>query len=203
MTHAVTVVVADDHAVVRAGIVHIFGAADGFDVVGEADTAAAALAMVAALQPAVVVLDISMPDAPGTSVIPDIRRASPRTKVLVLSMYDDPEYIAESVRAGADGYVRKDTAATDLRNAVAAVLRGERSFPPFREREHKAVNLTARERQVLARVAAGRMTKEIAAELAISPRTVETYRENIARKIGIATVAGLTRYAIEHRISGE
>lgn len=200
MNRPVTVVVADDHAVVRAGVVHIFGNDEGFEVVGEASSAAGALSLVIALRPDVLVLDVSMPGGQGMSVIREMRRVAPSTKVLVLSMYDNPEYIVESERAGADGYVLKDMAATDLRIAVVAVLKGDRAFP---SPSAASLSLTSRERQVLARVARGYTNKEIATQLEISPRTVETYRENITRKTGIATVAGLTRYVIEHRISGE
>lgn len=200
MTKTVRVVVADDHAVVRAGIVHIFGTGEGYLVIGEASTADDALALVIRHRPDVVVLDVSMPGRSGLSLIPDIRRYSPRTKILMLSMYDNPEYIAESDRAGADGYVLKDLAATALRTAVRAVLAGERAFPAPGS---VADNLTPRERQVISRIARGLTTKEIAAELGISPRTVDTYRENIGRKVGIFTVAGLTRYVIEHRIAAD
>ncbi|MGK2961172.1 MAG: response regulator [Gemmatimonadaceae bacterium] len=196
----VKVVVADDHAVVRAGIVHIFGTGEGYAVVGEASTADDALALVIKHRPDVVVLDVSMPGRSGISLIPEIRRYTPATKILMLSMYDNPEYVAESERAGADGYVLKDLAATALRTAAAAVLRGERAFPAPGSAPD---NLTPRERQVISRIARGLTTKEIAAELEIGPRTVDTYRENIARKVGISTVAGLTRYVIEHRITAE
>ncbi len=200
MTKPVNVVVADDHAVVRAGIVHIFGTGEGYVVVGEASTADDALALVIRHRPDVVVLDVSMPGRSGLSIIPEIRRHSPATKILMLSMYDNPEYIAGSEQAGADGYVLKDLAATALLTAAGAVLRGERAFPAPGSAPD---NLTLRERQVISRIARGLTTKEIAAELEISPRTVDTYRENIARKVGISTVAGLTRYVIEHRITAD
>lgn len=200
MTKPVNVVVADDHAVVRAGIVHIFGTGEGYVVVGEASTADDALSLVIRHRPDVVVLDVSMPGRSGLSIIPEIRRYSPATKILMLSMYDNPEYIAGSEQAGADGYVLKDLAATALLKAARAVLSGERAFAPPGSAPD---NLTLRERQVISRIARGLTTKEIAAELEIGPRTVDTYRENIARKVGISTVAGLTRYVIEHRITAD
>lgn len=200
MKRPTTVVVADDHAVVRAGVVHIFADDGSFEVVGEAGTAAEALSLVMQRRPDVVVLDVSMPGGQGISVVPEIRRLAPGTKILVLSMYDNPEYIAESERSGAHGYVLKDMAATELRTAVESVLRGELAFPSGRP---DSSSLTSRERQVLTRVARGLTNKEIGSELEISPRTVETYRENIVRKTGITTVAGLTRYVIEHRIAGD
>jgi two-component system, NarL family, nitrate/nitrite response regulator NarL len=144
----------------------------------------------------------------GMTLIPAIRRDVPDARVLVLSMYDDPEYVDESRRAGAHGYVLKDTATVELRAAVAAVLAGDRYFftPPTPRASTPpetpdAPPLTAREQQVLVRVAAGATSKQIAAALGVSPRTVETHRESIARKLGISSVAGLTRYVIEHGLT--
>jgi DNA-binding NarL/FixJ family response regulator len=217
-TPTTRVLVADDHAVVRTGLRHILEATAGITVVAEAGDAESALRLAREHRPDVVVLDVSMPGPSGISVIPAIRRDVPDARVLVLSMYDDPEYVDESRRAGAHGYVLKDTATVELRAAVAAVLAGDRYFftPPAPraaapERTlHDATSadaseaplpLTTREQQVLVRVAAGATSKQIAAALGVSPRTVETHRESIARKLGISSVAGLTRYVIEHRLS--
>ena len=206
------VLVADDHAVVRTGLRHILEAMPGITVVAEAADAESALRLAREHVPDVVVLDVSMPGPSGLSVLPALRRDVPSARVLVLSMYDDAEYVDESVRAGAHGYVLKDTATVELRAAVAAVLRGERYFgtgltgrsPAPREpaSPESAPHLTAREQQVLVRVAAGHTSKQIAAELGVSPRTVDTHRESVARKLGISSVAGLTRYVIEHGLTG-
>ena len=203
------VLVADDHAVVRTGLRHILEATPGITVVAEAGDAESALRLAREHRPDVVVLDVSMPGPSGISVIPAIRRDVPDARVLVLSMYDDPEYVDESRRAGAHGYVLKDTATVELRAAVAAVLAGDRYFftPPVPRAEAAVPDapppLTAREQQVLVRVAAGSTSKQIAAALGVSPRTVETHRESIARKLGISSVAGLTRYVIEHGLREE
>jgi DNA-binding NarL/FixJ family response regulator len=209
---AARVLVADDHAVVRTGLRHILEAMPGVTVVAEAADAESALRLAREHVPDVVVLDVSMPGPSGLSVLPALRRDVPTARILVLSMYDDAEYVDESVRAGAHGYVLKDTATVELRAAVSAVLAGERYFGtglvgrapalPEPASPEPAPHLTAREQQVLVRVAAGHTSKQIAAELGVSPRTVETHRESIARKLGISSVAGLTRYVIEHALTG-
>jgi DNA-binding NarL/FixJ family response regulator len=181
----------------------------GFEVVGEAANASEAVSLAAKLDPDVVVLDISMPDESGLEVAARISRGSGGPRVLILSMHDNSEYVLESVRAGAHGYLLKDTAATELRDAIRAVCRGESYFsPPAASRLSAAVRgehhthpagldqLTGREREVLLGIARGRTNKEIAAELGISHRTVETHRESLMRKLQIRTVAELTRFAL-------
>ncbi len=165
--------------------------------------------MAAKLQPDVVVLDISMPGESGLEVAARLRGTSPEPRVLILSMHDNAEYVLESVRAGAHGYLLKDTAAVELRSAIRTVCRGESYFsPPIASRLREALRgehethagslaqLTAREREVLLGVARGRTNKEIAGELGISHRTVETHRESLMRKLQIRTVAELTRFAL-------
>ena len=210
----IRVLVADDHAIVRTGIRHVLESEPGFDVVGEASNGAQALELAQSLQPDVAVLDISMPGASGLQVTQELRRLAPDTRVLILSMHDNTEYVLESVRAGAHGYILKDTAATELRGAIHAVRRGESYFSPpvarrltavvrgITEEEDLLGQLTARERQVLVGVAQGRTNREIALERGISHRTVETHRESLMRKLGIRTVAGLTRAALEAGLIG-
>ncbi len=211
----IRVLVADDHAIVRTGIRHVLESEPGFAVVGEAATGAEALELATSLRPDVAVLDISMPDESGLRVAEELRRRVPTTHVLILSMHDNTEYVLESLRAGAHGYLLKDTAATELRGAIRAVRRGESFFsPPIASRLTAVVRgdaagqpdalsqLTARERQVLIGVAQGRTNREIALELGISHRTVETHRESLMRKLGVRTVAGLTRLALEAGLIG-
>ena len=126
----IRVLVADDHAIVRTGIRHVLEGEPGFIVVGEASTAAEALALALDLRPDVAVLDISMPGDSGLRVAAALRKECPATRVLILSMHDNTEYVLESVRAGAHGYLLKDTAATELRGAIRAVQRGESYFSP-------------------------------------------------------------------------
>jgi NarL family two-component system response regulator LiaR len=209
MTAPIRVLVADDHMVVRSGIRHVLESEAGFEVVGEAASGAEALALAAELHPDVVVLDISMPDESGLQVAARLREGSDGPRILILSMHDNAEYVLESVRAGAHGYLLKDTAATELRSAIRAICRGESYFsPPVASRLSAAVrgehagrpalldHLTSREREVLQGIAQGQTNKEIAAELGISHRTVETHRESLMNKLEIRTVAELTRFAL-------
>lgn len=204
----IRVLVADDHMLVRTGIRHVLESEADFEVVGEAGSGSEAIALASDLRPDVLVLDISMPDFSGLEVAARLRADSSTTRVLILSMHNNAEYVLESVRAGAHGYLLKDTAATELRNAIRAVCRGESYFsPPVAGRLTAAIQdehsthsdldqLTAREREVLLGIARGQTNKEIAAELGISHRTVETHRESLMRKLQLRTVAQLTRFAI-------
>jgi DNA-binding NarL/FixJ family response regulator len=212
----IRVLVADDHTIVRSGIRHVLESEPGFTVVAEASTGGEALELASSLHPDVVVLDISMPGDSGLRVAAELRRRVPETHVLILSMHDNTEYVLESLRAGAHGYLLKDTAATELRDAIRAVRRGESFFSPAIAGRLSAVvrgdaaessagalgQLTARERQVLVGVAQGHTNREIATQLGISHRTVETHRESLMRKLGVRTVAGLTRLALEAGLVG-
>lgn len=200
----IRILLADDHALVREGIRHVLEADPALSVLAEAATAAEAVALAAEHRPDVVVLDVSMRGESGIHAAAQIRRAVPGARLLMLSMHDNPEYVAESVRAGADGYVLKDAAATELRDAVRLVHGGRQWFsaavaPAARAPDgaDALATLTGREREVLVGVATGRTNKEIAAELGISRRTVESHRESVMRKLGIRTVAGLTALALE------
>lgn len=217
-TETIRVLVADDHGVVREGIRYVLEREPGFEVVAEAVRGSEVLALAEQYRPDVAVLDISMPDESGIQVTARLRQKVPETRILILSMYDNAEYVLESVRAGAHGYILKDTAATELRRAVRAVQEGEAFFsPPVASRLSAAVrgelareqrtselgSLTARERDVLHGIAQGRTNKEIAGTLGISHRTVETHRESLMRKLRIKTVAGLTRFALETGLVNE
>lgn len=212
----IRVLVADDHAIVRTGIRHVLESEPGFAVVAEAATGAEALDLAGSLHPDVAVLDISMPGESGLRVAAELRQRSPDTRVLILSMHDNTEYVLESLRAGAHGYLLKDSAATELRGAIRAVRRGESYFSPAIAGKLSAVvrgdaaasaagalaQLTARERQVLVGVAQGHTNREIAQQLGISHRTVESHRESLMKKLGVRTVAGLTRLALEAGLVG-
>lgn len=208
----IRVLVADDHAVVREGIRNVLATTHGFDIAGEAGGGAEAVRLAAECEPDVVLLDVSMPDGGGLEVIGDLRRAAPDARVLILSVHDEAEYVLQGVRAGAHGYLRKDSSPAELREAVRAVDRGESVFSPamatrlsdalrVESDRHARVSrlalLTARERDVLEGIANGETNKEIAARFGISPRTVETHRESLMRKLDIHSVAGLTRLAVE------
>jgi DNA-binding NarL/FixJ family response regulator len=208
---AIRVLVADDHAVVREGIRQVLSVG-GFEVIGEAATAAETLALARRLEPDVVILDISMPDGTGLDVTPRLREVVPDTRILILSIHDHEQYVLQSVRAGAHGYLRKDSSPGQLRDAVRAVHQGATFFSgpvadqlaaalrgedDARHQASRLDTLTTRERDVLVEIAGGFTNKEIAARLGISARTVESHRESLMRKLLIRNVAGLTRFAVE------
>jgi two-component system nitrate/nitrite response regulator NarL len=214
VTTPIRVLLVDDHAVVREGIRHVLAGTEEFDVVGEAAGGREALVLARSLKPDVVLLDISMPGDSGLDIVGSLRTAVPSARVLMLSVYDQTEYVVQSVRAGAHGYLRKDTTPADLREAIRAVHRGDAFFSPVAARHLTAAlreeaaepprdPLTGREREVLQGVVRGQTNKEIAGELGISVRTVEAHRDSMMRKLRIHTVAGLTRYAIEHDLYQE
>jgi DNA-binding NarL/FixJ family response regulator len=215
----IRVLVVDDHSVVREGIRHVLGDSAGFLVVGEAASAAEAVAAAAVLKPNVVVLDISMPGGSGLKAVGELLRRIPRIRVLMLSVHDDIEYVLESVRAGAHGYLRKDSAPSELRAAIAALHGGEDYFSPAiasqladalraggtavpRRPPQAADVLTAREQEILVHVAQGKTNRQIGTTLGISTRTVEAHRDSLMRKLGVHTVAGLTRLVFEQGLLG-
>ena len=208
----VRVMLVDDHTLVREGVRHVLAGTPGFEVVAEAGDGEAAIRLAPASRPDLVVLDLSLPGAGGLDVTSRLRQLLPAVRVLILSVHDHPEYVLGAVRAGAQGYLRKDTSPAELREALRAVARGESYFsPPVARHLSAAVRgdtpaddagarlarLTPREREVLRGIAAGETSRGIATRLGLSPRTVESYRESLARKLDIKTVAGLTRFAIE------
>jgi DNA-binding NarL/FixJ family response regulator len=206
----IRVAVVDDHTIVRAGIRMVLEADPEFQVVGEADTAAGAIALAKDEQPDVILVDINLPDESGLKVAESIVATQPAVRLLMLSVHDDQEIVRESVRIGAHGYLRKDTTPGDLRMAIRAVHAGDAYFSPSvarllaealrtkKEPVPEALErLTERERDVLARIATGLSNKEIAADLGISVRTVESHRDSLMRKSGLRNVAALTRLALE------
>jgi DNA-binding NarL/FixJ family response regulator len=204
--HAIRVAVVDDHAVVREGIRRVLEGEPGVTVVAEGKNGDEALALVTRERPDVLVIDVAMPGRSGIQICAEIRRLELATKVLILSMYDQPEYVLESVKSGARGYLLKDSPPAELRRAVRAVYRGETFFPPAIAARLAAAQkappsplsvLTPRERDVLLGIARGDTNKEMAAKLGISHRTVETHRESLMDKLAIRTVAGLTKLVLE------
>jgi DNA-binding NarL/FixJ family response regulator len=213
-TAPIRVLVADDHAVVRQGIRTVLEADPGLRVVAEAATGGEVLECATRERPDVVLLDLTMPGATGLDVVRALRERVAEARVLILSVHDDREYVLESVRAGAHGYLRKDSSPAEIRQAIRAVHGGDSFFsPPVARHLAAAVQegappgaleeLTSRERDVLVRIARGLTNREAAGELGISVRTVEAHRDSLMRKLRIHTVAGLTRFTIEQGLLGE
>jgi len=194
----IRVLVADDHSIVREGIRHVLEATPGIEVVAEASNGREAIEQAQAREPDVALLDITMPEKSGIEVAAALRNVAPKVAVLILSMHDEGEYVLEAFRVGARGYLLKDASPAEMRDAVRAVHAGETYFgPPIAARLTEGLR-DAREREVLVGITEGRTNKEIAAHLGISPRTVESHRESLMKKLGIRTVAGLTKLALEH-----
>ncbi len=204
---AVRVLIVDDHALVRSALRLLLSAEDGFEVVGEAGDADEALLRARLLEPDVVLLDVVMPGRSGIEVASELRAMLPQTKVLMLSMQDDPTYVREAFGAGASGYVLKEAADSELVAAVREVARGGRYVHPElgarlaaaeaqARAEAESDPLSDREREVLRLLALGHTNQEIAKMLYISVRTAETHRAHIMQKLRLSTRAELVRYAL-------
>ncbi len=205
-----TIVLADDHHVVRQGLRTLLEAELPCSVVGEAADGPAAIELVTRLQPTLLVVDMVLPGLNGLEVIRRVRQGAPQTHVVVLSMHADEAYVREALRAGATAYVLKEAHADEFVQAVQQAAAGRRYLsPPLSERALDAYiaqaaetpfdlveTLTAREREVLIMAAQGRTTAEIATQLSISGRTVEAYRARMMRKLGLHTQMDLIRYAL-------
>jgi DNA-binding NarL/FixJ family response regulator len=205
---SIRVLVVDDHAIVRTGLRRVLDAEDDIETVGEAPNAERAVYEAIEAKPDVVLLDVVMPGKSGIEGMPALLQAVPGTKVLVLSMQDDPRYVREAFDAGASGYVLKEAADTEVVDAVRAVAAGERYLHPAlgaslvaaeaEERKRaEADPLSEREREVLKLLALGHTNQEIASLLFISVRTAETHRAHIMQKLGLSSRAELVRYALD------
>lgn len=192
----------DDHPLVRDGLRARLGAVPGLEVVGEAGCADEALDEAQRLQPDMALVDIGMQGMNGIELTAQLRRRHPQIAVLILSMYANSQYVTEAIRAGARGYVLKDAPSREIIAAIGAIAAGGTFYSPALARAIVAPAaegscLTEREREVLILVARGRSNKQIARELDISVRTVETHRLSLRRKLDIDTPAALVKYALE------
>jgi two-component system response regulator NreC len=201
------VVIADDHPVVRSGLRSLLEAEADFEVVAEAGDAASAERLVRGHKPDVLVIDLSMPGGSGLDAIPRLRESSPETKIVVLTMRDDPRLARQAIQSGAMGYVLKDSATTELVLAVQRAARGERYLNPqlgaqlaVETPRAGPAELSARELDVLRLLALGHTNPEIGERLFISTRTVEAHRARINQKLELGTRAELVRFALEHRL---
>lgn len=205
----ITVVLADDHTLVRSGIRALLERFEDVEMVGEAANGREALELVEKHRPDIVLMDIAMPELNGLDAARRIRRRYPTTRVLLMSMYDHEAYVAEALAVGAAGYVLKDASAAELDIAVHAVARGESYLSPavakrivegeVPTRGEGAIGLqrlTPRQREILQLIAEGNTSKEIARKLELSIKTVETHRTHLMERLDIHDIAGLVRYAI-------
>ncbi len=206
----VRVLLADDHALVRAGIRVLLQQIPGVEVVGEADDGCAALELVDQTQPDIALLDIAMPVMNGLEAALRVKERFPQVRVVILSMHAEQEYVLQALRAGAVGYLLKGARTAELEVAILAVARGETYLSPAASKHvvgdvlhrskgdpNELAPLTPRQRQVLKLIARGCSRKQIAKELDVSAKTVDTYRAQVMEQLDIHDIAGLVRFAIK------
>ncbi len=205
----IRIVLADDHALVRAGIRALCQTLPGVEVVAEASDGSQVLEMIKAHHPDVVLMDIAMKTLNGLEATAQIKREFPQVRVIILSMYTAEDYVLQALKAGASGYLPKDSATHELELALAVVIRGEVYLSPQISRlvvqsyvQHAGTAgsplgmLTPRQREILKLVAEGHNTKDIAFRLNLSVKTIETHRAQIMKRLSIHDIPGLVRYAI-------
>lgn len=210
-----TVVLIDDHQLVRAGLKNLIGNLEGFTVIAEGADGSEAVELAKREKPDICVLDISMGDMSGIDALAEMRGKGCATKVIILSMHDSPEYVIKALRAGANGYLLKDSAETELTLALHSVMANQvylsprvsgdlvrtalsGTIPPTTAHD---IPLTGRQKEILSLIADGQATKEIAWELGLSAKTVESHRAQIMERLRIRDIAGLIRYAIKHGLT--
>lgn len=214
MTAKIRVALADDHHLIRSGLKLLLGSDDSLEIVGEASDGTAALQLTEALQPDILVLDLSMPGMDGMECLREIKRRGLATRVIVLTMYEDENYILEAMTAGASGYVQKSSVDTELFQAIQNVMVGQIHLNPSnsqsllslllvgRQSENgkipAAIPLSPREQEVLHLYARGFSLKEIGEQLCLSVKTVDTYKTRIMEKLSITKKSELISYAIKH-----
>jgi len=209
----IRVLLADDHAVVRDGLRVLLEAQSDIDVVGDAANGREAVRLARNLHPDVAVMDIAMPELNGIEATAQLHDACPLTQVLILSMHSTTEHIFRALQAGARGYLLKDSAGSEVVDAVRAVHTGQRylshkiaaavidDYIAERHRLSPLESLSRRERQILQLVAEGKSSAEIAAMLFLSPKTVDTYRSRMMHKLGISELPSLVKFAIQHGVT--
>ena len=214
MTAKIRVALADDHHLIRSGLKLLLGSDDSLEIVGEASDGTAALQLTEALQPDILVLDLSMPGMDGMECLREIKRRGLATRVIVLTMYEDENYILEAMTAGASGYVQKSSVDTELFQAIQNVTAGQIHLNPSnsqsllslllvgRQNDNgnipSTIPLSPREQEVLHLYARGFSLKEIGEQLCLSVKTVDTYKTRIMEKLSITKKNELISYAIKH-----
>ncbi len=204
----ITLILADDHEIVRVGLKRFLSFDSNIDIIAEASNGEDAITFVTELEPDIVLLDINMPKVDGIKAAFELRKLFPNLKIIMLSAHEDSFHLEKALRAGANGYLSKEIEVRELLPALQAVMRGERVFSrsilqliqrnsiSVEDTNGAAVTLTRREQEILGLVAQGMTSTEIAEKLSISPRTVETHRFNLITKFGVKNTAGLVRFAI-------
>jgi len=207
---SIRILLADDHKIVRDGLRTLIGKEAGMEVIGEAENGRKALKMAEKIRPNVVIIDVTMPDMNGIEATKKMVTEVPGVKVIALSMHSDRRFVLGMLEAGASGYLMKDCAFDELAKAVRSVSTGQTYLSPsiadvlvkgYLDRVNEKLSvarspLTEREREILQLLAEGRSSKEIAAHIGVSVKTVETHRRNMMQKLNMRSVAELTKYAI-------
>jgi len=207
---SIRILLADDHKIVRDGLRTLIGKEAGMEVIGEAENGRKALKMAEKIRPNVVIMDVTMPDMNGIEATRKMLTEVPGVKVIALSMHSDRRFVLGMLEAGASGYLMKDCAFDELAKAVRSVATGQTYLSPsiadvlvkgYLDKVNEKISaarspLTEREREILQLLAEGRSSKEIAAHLGVSVKTVETHRRNMMQKLNMRSVAELTKYAI-------
>jgi DNA-binding NarL/FixJ family response regulator len=212
MPGQITIVIADDHPIVRKGLRDVIEAQPDLKVVGEADDGEAAVALIAKLRPRIVVLDLHMPKMDGFAVREELRKRNVPVETIFLTMHNEADLLHKAMDLGGKGYILKESALVEIVNGIRSVAAGHPFVSPsmtaaLLDRRAQAQglerdmlsDLTPSERRILSMIAAGKATKEIAAELYIHPRTVETHRASICSKLHLSGTNSLLRYALEHK----
>lgn len=201
----ISILLVDDHPMVQSGLISCLEFYDDIKIVGTTNDGSDALRKAKALEPDVILMDVSMPTMNGIDATEIITEQLPNTKVLIFSMHDSPEFVRSAIQAGASGYVLKDTSSEEVYYAIKAIAKGNTHFcssiaKMLIENPIKAENekLTTREQVILSYVARGLSSKEVARKLDISFRTVDAHRRNIKAKLNIDNLAELVRYAVNH-----
>ena len=212
---SVRIILADDHKIMREGLRALLAKQKEIEVIAEADSGRGVIELCSQLHPDVVVIDISMPDLNGIDAARQITREAPDIKVIALSMHSDKKYVKEMLAAGASGYLLKDAAFEELGMAIATVLKNKTYLSPqitdtvvkdyvnenVPQDSIASTALSAREREVLQLIAEGKSTRDIAAKLYVSVKTIETHRKQIMDKLGLNSIAELTKYAIREGLT--